>query len=188
MKEQRGYVAQHQTTGEIVWHGVYASDEEAVEAAQIALAGLNNYVIYYTRPVKQAVVHEYVPVMVQEEQMVLWRPNPPLNAEAQKVEAYEVELDDRIEMIEGTDPRKALKEMQKLMREHRPERICLNVVYDSGDSEELLLVRKNPDGAYQEFTTEAGNIRWRDLLKQVIDIELKMQAMVEEYKGGLING
>ena len=120
--------------------------------------------------------------------MVLWRPNPPLNAEAQKVEAYEVELDDRIEMIEGTDPRKALKEMQKLMREHRPERICLNVVYDSGDSEELLLVRKNPDGAYQEFTTEAGNIRWRDLLKQVIDIEQKMQAMVEEYKGGLING
>ena len=50
------------------------------------------------------------------------------------------------------------------------------------------MVRKNPDGAYQEFTTEAGNIRWRDLLKQVIDIEQKMQAMVEEYKGGLING
>lgn len=184
MKDQRGYVAQHQSTGEIVWHGVYSSDEEAVEAAQIALAGLNNYVVYYTRPVKQAVVHEYVLVMVQEEQMVLWRPN----GSAEGVAAYEVEIDGQSYGIETTDPRKALKEMQKMMREHRPDRVSLDVVYDSGDSEELLLVLKNPDGGYQEFTSEDGNIRWRDLLKQVIDIEQKMVTMVEEYKGGLING
>nr|QJB21082.1 MAG: hypothetical protein [Microvirus sp.] len=184
MNEQRGYVAQHQSTGEIVWHGVYASDEEAVEAAQIALAGLNNYVVYYTRPVKQAVVHEYVPVMVQEEQLVLWRSN----GSADQVAAYEVDLDGQVYGVENTDPRKGLKEMQKLMREHRPERVCLNVVYDSGDSEELLLVRKKTDGSYQEFTSEAGNIRWRHLISQVIEIEKKMETMVEEYKGGLING
>lgn len=188
MKEQRGYVAQHQTTGEIVWHGVYSSDEEAIEAAQIALAGLNNYAVYYTRPVKKAVVHEYVPVMVQEEQMVLWRPNADLNEEAQRVEAYEVELDGQAYGFENTDPRKALKEMQKLMREHRPERACLDVVYDSGDSEELLVVRRNTDGSYQEFTSESGNAIWRDLMKQVLEIEKKMETMVEKYKGGLING
>lgn len=184
MKDQRGYVAQHQSTGEIVWHGVYLSDGEAIEAAQIALAGLNNYVVYYTRPVKQAVVHEYVPVMVQEDQLVLWRSN----GSADQVAAYEVDLDGQVYGVETTDPRKGLKEMQKLMREHRPERVSLNVVYDSGDSDELLLVHKNNDGSYQEYTSESGNNRWRNLIAQVIDIEKKMQTMVEEYKGGLING
>lgn len=184
MKEQRGYIAQHQSTGQIVWHGIYASDEEAIEAAEIALAGLTNYVVYYARPVKQAVVHEHIPVLVKEEQMVLWRPN----GSAEQVCAYEVDLDGHLYGIENTDPRKGLKEMQKLMREHRPEKVCLNVVYDSGDSEELLLVRKNTDGSYQEFTSEDGNIRWRNLMGQVIEIEKKMKSMVEGYKGGLING
>ena len=103
----RGYIVQSNTTGQIIWHGVCADDEEAMQKAGEALKDLTNWSLYYTRPVKQAVVHEYELIHTQEVQLEF-----PFGT----VVAYAVDVDGEMRTVMGS-PAVALNEFNRLKNE-----------------------------------------------------------------------
>lgn len=177
----RGYVAQSNTTGEIIWHGVCKDDKEAMLQAGEALKDVTNWSLYHTRPVKQAVVHEYELIHTQEIQLEL-----PFG----HVIGYALDVDGEMETVVGS-PSTALNEFNR--RKNEAEMSCalyVSVIDRDGESllKPLIGVIRDEDLNWHINTGINNPNLMSELMTAEIELRKKHVDISQKIKGGLING
>nr|QJB21089.1 MAG: hypothetical protein [Microvirus sp.] len=177
----KGYVAQSNTTGEIIWHGIADDDDMAKNHAIADLAEVTNWSLYHTRPVKQAVVHEYVLVHTQEVQ---------LEFSFGTVQAYVVDVDGEMRTVMGS-PSVALNEFNRFKNE--AELSCalyVSILDKDGESilKPLVSVHRDEDMNWKVDKVMSDPGFYQMLLDAEQHERKKHRDLGSVVKGGLING
>lgn len=177
----RGYVAQSNTTGEIIWHGVCKDNKEAMLKAGEALKDLTNWSLYHTRPVKQAVVHEYELIHTEEVQLEF-----PLGT----VIGYAVDADGEMQTVLGS-PAVAVNKFNHI-KNHAELSCALYVSILDKDGESILkplVVLTRDDDLNWQVDEKMSDPGLLQILLDAEHVERKKHSdLGSVIKGGLIDG